>query len=117
MARFRCVTARCGTAPTGFEFEADRAQCPKCGTVNVIPLIDVHFLAPDPGGPIIGIHGRYKVACEPKRDGLALHVHDDYAATVEAPAVTCRSCRKTKGWRDMARMYKELRLDAALLEG
>lgn len=89
-----------GTHP---EFEADKALCPKCGAGHpaVWPLVDVHFLAPDPKGPILGGGRRYKVACTPAREYLASDL-EHYAATGDAQAVTCPSCMGTREWQDRA---------------
>lgn len=104
MARFRCL--HCTPPPDappsrdGFLFEADKPVCPRCGRFGpmVLPIIDVHFLVEDPHGPILGQSARYRVACEPKRDGLALHIHDQYAASGDVRAVTCRSCKATQAF-------------------
>ena len=111
--RFRCRNNACGRLPQGFVFEGDLPQCPKCGTGrHVVPIVDVHFIVIG-SGPIYGAAGFQHVACEPKRDGLALHPHDEYAATDDPRAVTCRSCRGTPAWRDMAKAFKELLPDLA----
>lgn len=118
MARFRCYCCRCSVPGKFHEFEADAPACPKCGAGEpaVIELCDVHFLLPDQGGPVVGEFGRrYKVVCEPGREVLATSIYDDYAASGDPRATTCRSCKGVLAWRQAASHFKEMR--AALREG
>jgi hypothetical protein len=113
--RFRCV--RCGPMPHGLVFSpvGGSFQCPKCGRSgppHVYRLQDVHFIVMHPDGIIYGMQGNQYVACEPKRDGLAQHSHDEYAATDHAPSVTCPACRRTREWRTMMKLFP----DAAVAE-
>jgi hypothetical protein len=84
-----------------FEFEGDKPECPKCGAQApiVIPLIDVHFVVMDKSGPIFSARGRQRIACQPNREIMAAHAHDNFAASDYAPGVTCRSCRGTREWQ------------------
>jgi hypothetical protein len=112
--RFRCL--HCTRDPgepgarEGFLFESDKPVCPRCGKFGpmILPIVDVHFLAEDPAGPILGQSARYRVACEPKRDGLAMHAHDTYAATGDVRAVTCRSCKATQAFVEQSAFLPEL---------
>lgn len=111
--RFRC--RRHGSAPKFFEFADDTGDgvCRKCveqgwplccaadAPEQIHQLVDIHLVVRDPRGPIIG-QTRQHVACEPLRDGLAMHSHDDYCATDDPRVVTCPSCRGTQSWRDLA---------------
>jgi len=119
MPRFRCV--KCLPPPRGFEFEADYPQCPQCGGVmQLLRLIDVHLIVMSQAGPILGIEGRQHVACQPKRDGLARHPADTFAATPDPREVTCPSCKGTPAYRDMAKLFPEIeaveRMDRAAKE-
>lgn len=115
--RFRCI--HCGPPmgspgwQDGFLFEADEMQCPKCGRAGpsaIAPVQDVHLLVPDLKGPIQGMEQRLMVACEPRRDVLARHRHDLYAATADVLAVTCRSCKGTEAYKALAAVHPELAL-------
>jgi hypothetical protein len=101
---------RCHNCPSRFvgglrcyhEFDADEPACDKCGSVTAVFEIEsVHFLIPDPAGPIFSQKGRYRLACEPRREVLALP-GEDYHATAEARAVTCPSCMGVEEWRQTA---------------
>lgn len=94
------------------EFEGNEARCPKCGAGDpaVQLLVDVHFVVEDVAGPIEGKNGiRYRVACQPKRDGLALHRTDTYTASGDPRATTCRSCQTTPPWLAYAKRFETLR--------
>lgn len=72
--------------------------------------MDVHFLVPDMAGAILGKNGfRFRVACEPLRDALALHRQDTYTASGDPRAVTCRSCQGTPAWQGVASLVAELK--------
>lgn len=110
MGVFRCN--RCGIPPRGLEFEADRGECPKCGTSgvpNIHELVPVHFIVMDRSGPILGAEGRQFVACQKRRDVLGRHRYDQFFATGSAMAVTCPSCKGTKWWQDAAAAIPGLR--------
>lgn len=78
------------------------------------PLVDVHFMVLHEHGPITGQWGRQYVACEPRRDALAKHPEDMYAATDDPRAVTCPSCKGTKQFKELAKLFPEIALaDAA----
>ncbi len=100
--RFRCV--RCGVPPEGYVYAGDTPECPKCGHCQTIQLCDIHLLVADRKGPIMGLYRQY-VACEPDRDGLATHMHDDYSATIDPRVVTCPSCQGTDIWKQMAKFH------------
>lgn len=108
MARFRCF--QCpphDDLPAVLrEFEADRPLCPRCGGsgLAVLKLVDVHLVYADEAGPIRGKFGRYRVACEPNRPVLSRHQHDEYAATGEPRAVTCRRCLRTPQWEELVKL-------------
>jgi len=105
--RWRCV---CGGVPHGFVFESDTGVCPRCGgsgPMKTAPLVDVHLLVEDDGGPIEGLVRTY-VACQPRRDHLAVHMYDTFAATGEAIAVTCPSCKGTKAYRERVAAHRKL---------
>ena len=114
--RFRCRA--CGPLPAGLEWEATgNEQCPKCGRSTrthpyvVHELTDVHFIVRHADGPILGNSGRLFVACERKRDALARHMADSYAASDDPRAVTCPACKRTREFLEMARLFPELRGD------
>jgi hypothetical protein len=99
MARFRCVN--CGEPPEGFYFEAARDQCPRCGKsgpVWIASLVDVHLVVMDDAGAIASPNGRQFVACQKRRDHLAAHQYERFAATDDPAAVTCPSCKGTPWW-------------------
>lgn len=117
MARFRCIN--CGQFPDGFLFEANpgAAACPKChssGPMFITPIVDVHFVVMDRKGPILGAMGRQYVACQRKRDHLALHQYDNFAATDDPSAVSCLSCRGTKEWQEAAELDPSIAFRAEL---
>lgn len=112
MASYRCYNCRrMNTIADFHEWEGDRPQCPKCGRADqVVELVAIHFLVPDPRGPILGHGGnRFRVACEPTREYLALSTMDNYSATGDPRQVNCRSCQGVKEWREMGKLYAELR--------
>lgn len=98
----------------GLEYESDTGQCPRCNRspithpYTVHPLIDVHFIVMDSRGPILGSFGRQLVACQPKREFLAAHSEDSYAATDDPRSVTCPACKRTKEWQELAKLFPEL---------
>ena len=113
--RYRCI--HCGPPmgspgwQDGFLFEADKMECPKCGRFGpsaIAPIQDVHLLVPVARGPILGMSERLCVACDKRRDVLARHAADLYAASVDVRAVTCRSCRGTPEYQALAAQYPEL---------
>lgn len=95
---YRCY--KCNQGLGGIEFLADGPQCPKCGSVgppHVIGLTYVHFLAPDPNGPITCLGGvRASVACMPGKANLNAERHP---RTPEVRAVSCPVCAKTEAFR------------------
>jgi len=109
--RYRCYKCK-SFAQGGRIFEANEGEaCPQCGAAGVLdlrPLDDVHFLAPAPDGPIYSLGKRYAVACDTKRDGLALFPGDAYSATGDAQHVTCRSCLTTPAYRQAAQAFRGL---------
>lgn len=111
MARLRCPCG--GMEAGGFVYEGNGVNdpCPRCGRAgpaHIAKLVDVHFVVMDHGGPILGSVGRQYVACQRRRDHLAAHEYDTFAATDEAPVVTCQSCRGTKEWQEAAKKYPEI---------
>lgn len=118
--RFRCNMPTCGPFPKGFEFEDNAGVCPKCkasGSPRVAALVDVHFMVMDPMGPIRSDHGRQFVACQPKREHLALHPlvsNEFFSATGEVAVVTCPACKRTEAYRQAAQGYDELMMALAL---
>ncbi len=104
--RFRCNNCFVAARPSLAErlaciFEADLPVCPRCQAANCVELALVHLLVPDQKGPIYDPSGRLHVACEPKRDALARHRFDDYAATQDPRAVTCPSCMGTPAYEQL----------------
>lgn len=99
MQRWRCIF--CGdvkNAPLEFASAAERPKCPRCsrGGTALVPLTDVHFLYPDPSGPIMGLYElRYRVACMP---GLAQP--NGQAISDFTPAVTCPRCLQHPKFRE-----------------
>jgi hypothetical protein len=107
--RFRCC--KCFPPPLSLFFENDTGQCPKCGAagpMSIAIITDVHLIVFDAKGPIGGPSGRQLVACQPKREQLAMHKFDTFAASDDPRAVTCRSCMGTPAYRELARAYAEL---------
>lgn len=119
--RYRCYRCPCPKRPGEFcEFDADAPSCPKCGAGEpaVLELVAVHMLLPDPAGPIGGgMHGRWRVGCQPRRDALATHPGDTFAASPDARAVTCPSCRGLPAYAEQARKIKELQNSFGIAEG
>ncbi len=114
--RFRCYNPTCGTVPRGFVFEGDIPQCPKCGRIGqpgVQELTDVHFVVMGTG-PIFGGAGKQHIACQPLRDCMARHLDDQFAATDDPRSVTCRSCKGTPAYQDMAKLFPEIALGEAM---
>lgn len=114
MANYRCYRCAHPSRRPGLyhEWEGDKELCPRCGAGSpaVVQLVPVHFLYGDLMGPIAGANGlHYKVACEPGREVLALHIKDDYAASGDPRAVTCPSCMGTSHYKRAASLIKELR--------
>jgi hypothetical protein len=110
--RFRCYNCKARKPGVYREFEGDRAKCPHCGAGEpaVLELTPVHFLAGDPKGQIEGKNGlRYRVACDPRRDVLAVASSDTYAASGDPRAVTCPSCLTTPCFQRAASFVKDLR--------
>jgi hypothetical protein len=112
MPRFRCI--KCARPPRGREFGRDDLVpvCDQCGAMGspwVFELTDVHLVALDPKGPLEGAMGRQLVACQPSREYLALHAHDDFAATDDPRVVTCPRCKGTDAYKQRASLYKSLR--------
>lgn len=108
--RFRCNS--CGELPYLFEFEADTPTCPLCGR-NGPPLIarlaDVHFMVLG-SGHIRGPAGRQHVACQPQRQHLGLTHEEQFSASDDPRAVTCRSCKGTKAYQELAKLFPEIEL-------
>lgn len=117
MPFFRCYQCvdRSGPQPLGREFEGDAPSCPRCGAgwPAVMPLVAVHLLVPDPKGLIQGQAGRFRVACDAKRDRLAVMgpggLIEDYHASGDAAAISCRACRGTKEFAALLAANEELR--------
>lgn len=130
--RYRCFW--CAPAPKGLEYENATGQCPKCGRPPghaVHQLTDVHYLAASPSGPIppgpasplygtmygCGGDSRRVVACQKRRDALALHREDAFSATDDPRAVTCSACRRTPEWQAHAAVFGELEQALAEAKG
>lgn len=115
MPSYRCYVCRDlrpGLVNRFKTFDADAPVCPHCGAGEpaVVELTAVHWMAPDPGGPFLGADGvRRKIACEPLREVLALHAQDDYSASPDPRATTCRSCMGVPAWGLAAAVFKEMR--------
>ena len=107
MARFRCSFCRTPEKPWGIEFEADFPQCPRChaqGLAVVIPVVKVHFYAPDSQGPIVGAGGRhYRVACSP-----GFTNPNGIPCTGLPSAVTCEACMRTQEFHKAEDLQAEL---------
>lgn len=101
--RYRCVSCRFletrktpkgRETPIGLEFVAHEPKCPRCGMAgaNCVPLVRIHYLAPDPAGPIVGSEGlRYRMACSPNYANP-----DGRPCTGEPLQVTCEACEATR---------------------
>lgn len=88
---YRCLMC---AMPAGLDFEDERplelVRCPRCsrGCPAVAPRVHVHFLYPDPAGPVVGQYGlTYRVACKPD-----LAVLNGMPASDFVPVVTCPRC-------------------------
>lgn len=106
MGLFRCLRPKCAEGKNGFEFQAEKAQCPKCGLRRedprmgqfLVPLHIVHFDPPDE--PELGKGKNYR-ACDPgqpitvpmTRDGK--HPASRDHGTAVPQAVTCPACKQT----------------------
>lgn len=106
MNGYRCYL--CSQNPVAswreFDFYGEKPKCPKCGAEPpaVALLTPVHYLVPDAQGPIVGVLGRFHVACDPTRPYLNAPGKPRYSATGEPDAVTCYRCLK------MAKIEREL---------
>ncbi len=121
MPKFRCFQCPMIAPNRQREFEAAQTLhpvCPRCGAGEqaIVRLVDVHFVVADPAGPIVGRLGRYKVACEPKRQFLAKSQIDTYSASGEPTAVTCRACMRTRDYEEMLAVSEELQALRELME-
>lgn len=92
-----CLNLECMEDGKRFEFPCNHADvaCPKCGAQDA-PMIGVlaltHFMVLDNKvGLIRGSHGRYRLACDPKRAYLATPTNNE-AATDQLPFVNCPGC-------------------------
>lgn len=120
MARYRCV--KCAPRPRGFLFESDKPECPRCGAKNelmltpmtlsgfaritqVQELVDVHLLVEDIAGPIPDGNVRKYVACQKERDELARNKFDQFHASSDPRAVTCRSCMTTPAYEAINKFF------------
>lgn len=113
MPRYRCV--RCGPPPAGLEW-GGKPECPKCGRSgmpHVFELCDVHLMVMDDRGPITGAEGRQFIACEPRREHLALIGGDGFAASGDVRAVTCAACKRTKHFRRGIRQFPQVLAEEA----
>ena len=97
-ARGYCLNPECRETSDAsrFEFEVTNGEvvCPKCGaneapTVGLLVLI--HLLVPDKNGPIKGMNGRYRLACDSKRAYLATGTNQE-AATGDVRHANCPGC-------------------------
>jgi hypothetical protein len=99
---YRCF--RCNP-PWGRNFIGAQPVCPQCNAtppaVQVRALI--HWLRPDPNGPILGgpYGSRYQIACTPGR----LQVRGD--ANHQADIVTCPECQKAEDWQRAFALHVE----------
>lgn len=95
-----CLNGQCQTTGPGFfEFESDYPICPKCGCQGeptIQKRVLIHYLMPDPKGPIKGSMLRFKMACDPKRVDLATLTNGE-AASGAIEAVNCPGCLKAVG--------------------
>ncbi len=108
---YRCV--RCAPMPAGFQFEADKDQCLKCGAAGpiagVYELTAVHFAAVDPDGPVQGMgEARLRIACQPKRAVMSAHMLDNFHASGDPRAVTCKSCISTPIYKQQSAWIGEV---------
>lgn len=76
-----------------FEFESEYPECPKCGSTapTVYKRTLIHLLVKDRMGPIRGQYGRWKLACDAKREILATPDNGE-SATDQLPSVNCPGC-------------------------
>lgn len=93
-----CLNPAClgRSSDSRFEFEVDhdRFSCPKCGNdrpPGVGLLVLTHLLVSDHRGPIDGITGRYRLACDERRAYLATLTNLE-AATGEPSIANCPTC-------------------------
>lgn len=105
--RWRCLHCN---APIGYEFIADGPSCPSCkrqGDPLILPLVDVHWLEPNPAGLIPGVEGPLSLPCMPSRPSVM-----GLAATGELLATTCPKCRATesfqRAWGEWAAVWPDL---------
>ncbi len=118
---WRCLDCRV-TTPGGrvryMEWEGGDGACPRCsrrwmpdGIGGVQQLVHVHLIVHHADGPIYGPSGRQQVACMPRRDFLAAHAEDTFAATGEPPNVTCPACQSTQVFRDLSKLYPQMEME------
>lgn len=114
--RYRCYNCKVpGTLDRFHEFaldEDDEARCPRCkgGPPAVVELVDHHFLVQAEDGPIDHGNVRYRIACMPKREYLALPDEvRKLMATGQADVVDCAKCRATPEWLAAAQNFRDLR--------
>ena len=75
---------------------------------HVFELCDVHLVVLHNKGPISGSEGMQFIACEPKREHLALMGGDGFAASDDVRAVTCPACRRTKWYKQQAKLLPQI---------
>ena len=95
---FRCPNPACKELGKFFDFISSYPECPKCGLgpPGVQKRVLIHFLYPDPTGPVIGYMGlSSRMACDPPREVLATHTNGE-AATDTPGEVNCPGCMKSK---------------------
>ena len=80
-----------------YAFTSDEPKCPKCtmeGPPSIQLAVLIHLLVPDPKGKIGSEANRYRIACDPARDYLALT--DNNEAATDVPKVAnCPGCLKS----------------------
>jgi hypothetical protein len=76
--------------------------------------VDVHLIVVDPKGQILSTSGRLQVACDTKRDHLAVKFGPCFSATPDASLVTCPRCKGTPAYLERIKPHEELMLRRAL---
>lgn len=93
--RWRCVNPECQELGQQFEFESDRARCPKCGGEDrcVVMLTLLHLVVRDDKGPIRGRLFNYRLACDKtrRRGAIATETNNE-GATGDINSVNCAAC-------------------------
>lgn len=105
MKAWKCYNCQAkGTDINGFDFEAEKPICPKCGADGTGPRghhavqarVILHF---DPPSPIVNV-GQNVIACKPSI-GIIGNKHG-LRATGDTNVVTCEACKSTDAYKKAA---------------